>query len=347
MNNRVSRGRKAIVGTVVGLSATALSVSAFVSPASAHDGGRNAQNVSQGQHLGSDNKSHLGASLYGSRLIKLADGSFMTVGTRSGSVSAISGNDITVISVDGTSAAFTVDTNTVITRDKVTAPVATIVVGDLIRVRTSTIADVTTVTSVSAKSTTAAAGEHRHGDGLGKREVKVAGELVSSTETFKQTDGSYATVRQHSGTITAADATTITVTGADNVAVTYTIGTAVITRTHATALATDLVVGDHVRIEGTVAADVVTLTRISAESAADWAAMLAARAAHEAAEAAEHAAPATAPTTSGALTTLSTQSTVKVKAAKATKSAKALKAAKALKTAKAAKTSKKSVKRHA
>jgi len=121
---------------------------------------------------------------------------------------------------------------------------------------------------------------HRNGD-MGRRQMGAPriGEMVHSSRLVQNADGSYSTVREQAGTVSAVTGTTITVTSADTYSVTYTPNsTATIFRDGTAATLADIVVGDHIRISGTVTNDVLTVVDIDAISATKWAE-------HEAAEA--------------------------------------------------------------
>lgn len=129
-------------------------------------------------------------------------------------------------------------------------------------------------------------GRGGHGRGHGIYGQNIIGKLLQSERVVKNADGTFSTQREQIGTVTAVDATTITVESTNGVVVTYTPGAAVISREHATATLADFVVGDHVRISGTVVDGALTVTELNGDSAETWAAREADRAAHEAAEAA-------------------------------------------------------------
>lgn len=106
-----------------------------------------------------------------------------------------------------------------------------------------------------------------HGPGHGPE--RGHGDLVHGTFTVKKADGTYAEMAMQHGTVTAVSSTSITVRSDDSFESTYVINDATeVHRDFADATAADLVVGDHVRIEATVADGTSTAVEIMALSEA-------------------------------------------------------------------------------
>jgi hypothetical protein len=120
------------------------------------------------------------------------------------------------------------------------------------------------------------------------------GELISEVSVFKQTDGTFITVEGFAGAVTAASDSSVTITLADGTSATYSISGATVTRDRVAATAADIAVGDHLRLEGTLSGDTLTVKNIDVISAANWAA-------HQAAQpnGSSTATPASFSTTSG------------------------------------------------
>jgi hypothetical protein len=124
-----------------------------------------------------------------------------------------------------------------------------------------------------------------HGRGMGQQgpdNHAMRGEIVSSERVFEKADGTFVTIRDQFGTVSATSGTSLTVVSENGAEVSYTVGAATITRDHAAATLADVVVGDHVRVSGEVVDGNLTVTVVDAMSETAWADREAHRAEHDA-----------------------------------------------------------------
>jgi Cu/Ag efflux protein CusF len=85
-------------------------------------------------------------------VVKQADGTFITVVRTSGTVSAVGSDSITIALSDGTSKTITIPSTATIDRDRATATLADIAVGDHVSIEGTETDGTLTVTEVRARS---------------------------------------------------------------------------------------------------------------------------------------------------------------------------------------------------
>ena len=106
--------------------------------------------------------------------------------------------------------------------------------------------------------------DHSHG-------AEMRGQLISEVSVFQQADGTFITVEEFAGVVTASANGSVTIDAADGSSSTYDVSSATINRDRASATAADIAVGDHVRIEGTLSGSSLTVKNVDAISATAWA----------------------------------------------------------------------------
>jgi hypothetical protein len=120
-----------------------------------------------------------------------------------------------------------------------------------------------------------AGGPDMGGRGMGgpghSMDAAARGELISDISVFQQTDGTFITVEEFAGVVSASSDTSVTLDLADGTSASYDITGATINRDRATATAADIAVGDHVRVEGTLNGSTLTVKNVDAISASAWA----------------------------------------------------------------------------
>ena len=265
---------RGIATGIAAVAVSALAVGGAITPAQAHD-----NRGSKSEHSKSDHNT-LGSRLYETKTIKIADGTIVAKNTRKGTVSAVDATTITITSADGTSAVYTPAANTELERNDADVTLAAFVIGDIVKVKSFTISAVETVTEIEGKGVVApvatpSASPSHHEDGDDDHDgikIEYKGETISSVATYKKLDNTFETVAHYFGIVSAVTETTVSVTSADGATTVYTPGAATITRDRAAATLAQLVVGDHIRISGTLAAAVFTASNVKAVSAAAWAA---------------------------------------------------------------------------
>jgi len=265
---------RGIATGIAALAVSALAVGGAIAPAQAHDNGG-----SKSEHSKSDHNT-LGSRLYGTKTIKLADGTIVAKNSRKGTISAVDATTVTVTSADATVVVYTPAANTDIERNDADVALSALLVGDAVKVKSYTISGVETVAEIEAEgvvvpAATPSVSPSHHEDGDHDRDsakIEYKGEPISSISTYKKLDGTFEVVAHYFGLVSAITETTVTVTAADGTSTVYTPGAAVVTRDRAAATLAQLVVGDHIRVSGTLAASVLTVSSIKAVSAAAWAA---------------------------------------------------------------------------
>lgn len=263
---------RGIATGIAAVAVSALAAGAVATPVQAHDKGAS---KSEGSHKSDHNT--LGARLYETKTIKLADGTIVAKNSRKGSITAVDATSITVTSLDGSAVIFTPAANTKLERNDSDVALSAFLVGDSAKVKSRTVSGVETVIEIEAEGVVVPAAtpsaspsndDNEHGT-----EVKYndKGETISKIATYKKVDGTFATVAHYYGVVASVTDTTVTVTAADGVSTAYTVGAATITRDRAAATLAQLVAGDRIRVSGTISASVLTVSSIKAVSAAAWA----------------------------------------------------------------------------
>lgn len=263
---------RGIATGIAALAVSALAVGGAVTPAQAHD-----NRGSKSEHSKKSDHHNLGARLYETQTLKLADGTIVAKNTRKGTISAVDATTVTVTSADTTSVVYTPAANTKLERNDAYVALSAFLVGDTVKVKSYTISGVETVAKIDAKGAvapvatpSASPSHHEDGDDHDGLKIEYKGERISSVATYKKLDGTFETVAHYFGLVSAVTETTVTVTAADGSSTVYTPGAATVTRDRAAATLAQLVVGDHVRVSGTIAASVLTVGSIKAVSEAAW-----------------------------------------------------------------------------
>lgn len=262
---------RGIATGIAALAVSALAAGVVAAPAQAHDNGALKSESSKSDH------NTLGARLYETKTIKLADGTIVAKNSRKGTITAVDATTVTVTSADASVVVYTPAANTKIERNDASAALSELLVGDTVKVKSYTISAVETVVKIDAEgvvvpATVPAAPAHEE-DGDHHAEtpsINSKGEAISSVATYKKVDGTFATVAHYFGVVASVTDTTVTVTSADGASTVYTVGAAIITRDHAAATLAQLVAGDRIRVSGTIAASVFTVSAVKAKSAAAW-----------------------------------------------------------------------------
>ena len=145
--------------------------------------------------------------------------------------------------------------------------------------------------------------------------AQARGELISEVSVFQKTDGTFITVKDVAGLVTAVSGNSVTIDIADGSTATLDLTGATVNRDRAAATIADIVAGDHVRVEGTLSGDTLTITNADAISATEWAA-------HQTREAVESAAGQASTTSFSTKSVLKTKKTA-IAQARAAKSVRA------------------------
>jgi hypothetical protein len=262
---------RGIATGIAALAVSALAAGVVAAPAQAHDKGASKSESHKSDH------NTLGARLYETKTMKISDGTIVAKNTRKGTITAIDATTVTVTSADNTVVVYTPAANTEIERNDAAAAFAALLVGDTVKVKSYTVAAVETVVEIEADGVVVATpapsttGESHdsdhHSDAL---KVNYKGEIISSVATYKKVDGTFQTVAHYFGTVASVTDTTVTVLAADGVSTAYTVGAATITRDRVAATLAQLVVGDRIRVSGTLASGVLTVSSVKVKSAAAW-----------------------------------------------------------------------------
>ncbi|MEN9710676.1 MAG: hypothetical protein RL441_668 [Actinomycetota bacterium] len=262
---------RGIATGIAALAVSALAAGVVAAPAQAHDNGALKSESSKSDH------NTLGARLYETKTIKLADGTIVAKNSRKGTITAVDATTVTVTSADASVVVYTPAANTELRRNGVSVALTAFVVGDTIKVKSYTISAVETVVELSAKgvvapATVPATRTHHDERDHHKVERKFAskGTAISTIATYKKVDGTFVTVAHYFGIVASVTDTTVTVTSADGASTVYTVGAATITRDHVAATLAQLVAGDRIRVSGTITASVLTVSTVKAKSAAAW-----------------------------------------------------------------------------
>jgi len=270
---------RGIAAGIAAIAASALAAGVMAAPAQAHDKGNGKSDASHGK-----DHNTLGEKLYSTKTIKLTDGTIVAKNSRKGSITALDATTVTVTSLDGTVAVYTPAANTKLERNDADVSLSAFLVGDAVKVKSRTVSAVETVIEIEAEgvvvppvtpapsASSSERSHHKHG-GHKAPEVKYndKGEAISSISTYKKVDGTFATVAKYYGVVASVSDVAVTVTSADGASTAYTVGAGVITRDRVAATLAQLVAGDRIRIAGTLAASVLTVTNVDAISAAAWA----------------------------------------------------------------------------
>lgn len=263
---------RGIATGIAALAVSALAAGVVAAPAQAHDNGSTKSESSHSDH------NTLGARLYETKTYKIADGTIVAKNSRKGTITAVDATTVTVTSADGTVVVYTPAANTKIERNDATATLAALLVGDTVKVKSYTVSAVETVVEIEADGVVAPVAtpsvHTEDSDSDHHNEVRSFNEkglAISSIATYKKVDGTFVTVAHYFGTVASVTDTTVTVLAADGVSTTYTVGAAIITRDRVAATLAQFVAGDRVRVSGTLAASVLTVSSVKAKSAAAWA----------------------------------------------------------------------------
>jgi len=269
---------RGIAAGIAAIAASALAAGVMAAPAQAHDKGNGTSDASH-----SKDHNTLGEKLYSTKTIKLTDGTIVAKNSRKGSITALDATTVTVTSLDGTVAVYTPAANTKLERNDADVSLSAFLVGDAVKVKSRTVSAIETVIEIEAEGVvvppvtpapTASSEDSNHNDSSHSApEVKFndKGEAISSISTYKKVDGTFATVAKYYGVVASVSDVAVTVTSADGASTAYTVGAGVITRDRVAATLAQLVAGDRIRIAGTLAASVLTVTNVDAISAAAWA----------------------------------------------------------------------------
>ena len=145
---RKTRSRIALA-SIAGITAAGIAV-AGAAGAQAHDRG--------GRGPGMD-----GRPVLSEAVVQLADGTYATVRSISGTVTAVSASSITVKASNGATRTFAVDASTTVAKDGSAATIAGITVGDSVHVHGTVSGDTITATRVHAGDPGARAGRGGRG----------------------------------------------------------------------------------------------------------------------------------------------------------------------------------------